>query len=84
MNLAFTSTGWADLEWWMDNDKATLKRVRSLIKDALRHPREGIGKPEPLRYYGDDVWSRRITQEHRFTYQLEGNTLTVIALRFHY
>ena len=84
MKLAFTPQGWADLEWWMETDRKTLKRVRALIKETLRTPYEGTGKPEPLKHLGPDIWSRRITQEHRFVYGVESQTITVLALRFHY
>lgn len=84
MRLAFTADAWDDLQWWMDNDRQMLKKVRRLIAEAVRSPREGAGKPERLKHYGGEVWSRRITQEHRFVYDLSGDMLTVIALRFHY
>jgi len=31
------------------NDKKVLRKINSLIEDALRHPTEGLGKPEPLK-----------------------------------
>lgn len=40
-------------------------RAFDLIEAILRDPFKGIGKPEPLKYLGSGVWSRRLTQGHR-------------------
>ncbi len=40
---------WEDYLYWHAQDKKTLKRINGLIKDILRHPFEGMGKPEPLK-----------------------------------
>ena len=60
------------------------KRINRLTNDALRTPFEGIGKPEPLKYHGDCAWSRRITEEHRLVYCIEGDELVIAQARFHY
>ena len=83
--LAFIPDGWADFEWWLDQDRQTSKKVRRLVKELLRHPCEGAGKPEQLRHQtGHNVWSRRITQEHRLVYIVESSQITIIQARFHY
>ncbi|MCL2423067.1 MAG: Txe/YoeB family addiction module toxin [Micrococcales bacterium] len=84
MILAFTPNGWDDYLHWQKADRAVLRRINRLVDDALRHPREGIGKPEPLKYQIGDVWSRRITEEHRLVYLIGSDTLTVLQARFHY
>lgn len=61
-----------------------MKRVRKVIRDTLRNPSEGIGKPERLRGDLKDYWSRRITEEHRLVYKPEGDTLLIIQCRYHY
>ena len=62
----------------------TLKRINALIKDCLRHPFEGIGKPEPLKENLSGFWSRRIDDTHRLVYCVDDQALVVIACRFHY
>lgn len=84
MSLAFTPTGWDDLNYWAGKDRATYKKVRALLKEALRTPFEGTGKPEPLRYRLGSVWSRRITQEHRLVYAVEDDQIVVLVARFRY
>ena len=57
--LGFTPNGWDDFEWWLDQDRQTSKKVRRLIKEAMRTPFDGTGKPEPLKYQtGAEIWSR--------------------------
>ena len=84
MRLAFTPQGWEDYLWWQANDRATLKRVNRLVDDALRDPVAGIGKPEPLRHVLAGCWSRRIDEEHRLVYLVDGEDLVVLQARYHY
>jgi toxin YoeB len=84
MKIAFTESGWDDYLWFNENDRKLLKRINLLIKDALRSPFAGIGKPEPLRGDLSGYWSRRINDEHRLVYKATSQELIVIACRFHY
>ena len=84
MRLVFTPIGWEDYRYWQSRDQSTLKRVNRLLEDVLRHPTEGIGKPEPLRHILEGCWSRRIDEEHRLVYLVEGHDVVVIQARFHY
>ncbi|MCG3197267.1 MAG: Toxin YoeB [bacterium] len=84
MRILFTEAAWEDYLHWQRTDKAMLKRVNELIKDTQRNPFQGIGKPEPLRWQLRNCWSRRIDREHRLVYEVEGETLTIIACRYHY
>lgn len=84
MRLVFTPNGWSDYTYWLGADRQTLKRINRLIDDALRDPVVGIGKPEPLRYMLTGAWSRRISEEHRLVYLIDGDDLVVLQARFHY
>jgi toxin YoeB len=84
MNLKFTPSAWKDYLWVQEHDRKLLKRINLLIKDVLRAPFEGIGKPEPLKADLAGYWSRRITDEHRLVYAATANEVTIIACRFHY
>jgi toxin YoeB len=84
VNLSFTPQAWEDYQFWIQNDKKVFKRVNELIKDILRSPLEGIGKPQPLRLGLAGYWSRRITEEHRLVYRpIESGSL-LVQLRYHY
>lgn len=54
------------------------------MKAALRDPIRAIGKPEPLKYLGSGVWSRRITQEHRCVYLVKADRVEFLQDRYHY
>lgn len=84
MRLAFTTRGWRDYRWWQDSDRAVLRRLNRLLDDVVRDPTSGIGKPEPLRHALAGAWSRRITDEHRLVYLVEGDDVVVLACRYHY
>ena len=57
-----------DLAWWVQHDRKTALRALRLIRETLRTPFEGAGKPEPLKHDLKGAWSRRITREHRLVY----------------
>lgn len=84
MNVCFTENAWEDYLYWQKMDRKIVKRIHALIKDIKRNPFEGIGKPEPLRYDLAAKWSRRITDEHRLVYQVDGNNVIVYTCRYHY
>jgi YoeB-like toxin of bacterial type II toxin-antitoxin system len=41
-------------------------------------------KPEPLRHILAGAWSRRISEEHRLVYLVDGEDLVILQARFHY
>ena len=89
MNISFTSNGWEDLEYWIDNDPDTVTKIKDLIKSIRQDPFRGLGKPEPLRYDLKGYWSRRITSEHRIVYKVSGTKgvdqkCVILQSRYHY
>ncbi len=84
MRLVFTPHGWDDYRHWQSTDKTTLKRVNRLLDATLRDPLSGIGKPEALRHILAGCWSRRIDDEHRLVYLVNGEDLVVLQARYHY
>lgn len=82
--LAWTLAAWEDYQYWQTQDKKTLKRINLLIKDSMRTPFDGIGKPESLRENLSGFWSRRIDDTNRLVYVVNGIDLVVISCRYHY
>ncbi len=65
MTLRWDLHAWDDFLYWLDTDKAIARRLRALLKECLRTPTTGTGKPELLQHDFAGCWSRRITDEHR-------------------
>lgn len=84
MRVVFTPIGWDDYSHWVATDRATVKRINRLIEDMLRDPFSGIGKPEQLRHALKGTWSRRIDEEHRLVYLVDGDDLVILQARYHY
>jgi len=84
MRLVFTPEGWEDYQFWAETDRAVLRRINKLIDDTLRDPAAGIGKPKALRHSLAGAWSRRITEEHRLVYTVDGDDLVIHQARYHY
>ncbi len=73
-----------DLEFWKKHDKGVFDKIGALLKSIVLDPTSGIGKPERLRYKNENMWSRRITREHRLVYLVEEEVIYVLECRFHY
>ena len=79
MKLLWEDRAWSDYLYWQTQDKKTLKRINALIKDILRSPYQGIGKPEPLRGNLSGWWSRRIDETNRIVYYEQGDVIYIIS-----
>jgi len=84
VKVVFSELAWADYVSWQKSDRRVIGRISELIRDIQRAPFEGIGKPEPLRHALSGYWSRRITDEHRIVYKIQGDALLIAQLRYHY
>lgn len=84
MKVVFMSDAWDDYLYWQQNDKSTLKKINALIKESMRTPFEGTGKPEALKENLKGFWSRRINLEHRLVYRVEEDAIYILQCRYHY
>jgi len=84
MKFVFVEESWEDYLYWQNTDRKKLKRINTLLKDIARSPFDGIGKPEPLKYKYAGFWSRRIDDEHRIIYRVQGDEIQIAKCRFHY
>ncbi|MFY8035067.1 MAG: Txe/YoeB family addiction module toxin [Flexibacteraceae bacterium] len=84
MRLIWAPEAWDDYLYWQSLDKKILKKINELIKDTLRHPSEGLGKPERLKSNLEGCWSRRISDEHRLVYVFDNESVTILMCRYHY
>ena len=73
-----------DIRYWVETDRKIALRLFDLINAIMHDPFVGIGKPEPLKYMGAGVWSRRLTQEHRLVYLVSDDRVDFLQARYHY
>ena len=82
--LAFSPEAWEDYVFWQTTNDAVLQRINLLLKDILRSPRDGLGKPEALKWGLSGCWSRRIDREHRLVYRMDGSAIHILSCRYQY
>ena len=54
-----------DLDWFRKNDRKHYLKCFDLVRDLMKDPREGLGKPERLKYFEKEVYSRRVNLKDR-------------------
>lgn len=84
MKVVFADRAWEDFTYWLEHDRHLAARVVRLIRDIQRTPFAGLGKPEPLKFELAGFWSRRISEEHRLVYTVEGDRILIAQARYHY
>ena len=84
MHLEFKEQAFEDLQYWVQMNPKIAKRLLRLIEETKLNPFTGTGKPEPLKGELAGWWSKRIDQEHRLIYRVEGNSLIIAQAKGHY
>lgn len=80
----FSSRFKEDLAWWFKQNFKVASKILDLVTAVMENPFEGIGKPEPLKYMDENIWSRRIDLEHRLVYRVGNTQIDFLACRYHY
>lgn len=83
-NLVFLPEAWEDFNYWLDQDRKTVKRIRLIIQDIERNGFTGIGKSEPLKGNLSGWWSRRIDDKNRIVYRITDEQIEIAQCRSHY
>lgn len=84
MRLLWDDRAWEDYIYWQTQDKKTLKKINTLIKDIQRDRYDGLGKPEALKNNMSGWWSRRIDEENRIVYKEENGAIIIASCKGHY
>jgi len=88
VRIIFSAQAWDEYLYWQGEDRKVLERLNGLLKECMRDPFRGTGKPEPLGGNLSGWWSRRINGEHRLVYRVSGKdetkALEVAQCRYHY
>jgi toxin YoeB len=77
-------TAWSDYEYWQKQDRRTLRKINSLLKDIERNGYACIGKPEPLKDNLSGWWSVHIDEVNRLVFQIVEEKLEIYACKGHY
>ncbi|HOO84557.1 MAG TPA: Txe/YoeB family addiction module toxin [Prolixibacteraceae bacterium] len=66
MEVVYKEKALHDIKFWKKSgNKKTQDRITKLINDILLHPKNGLGKPEALKYELTGLWSREIDKKNR-------------------
>ncbi len=84
MDISFHKNAFEDYIFFQKNDKKIVEQINKLLKEIIREPFSGIGKPEALKHNLSGFWSRRISNEHRLVYAINDNGIYVLQCRYHY
>ena len=75
-----------DLDWLRKNDKTSYIKCFDLVREIINDPRSGTGKPERLRYFEKEVYSRRVNHKDRLIYTIYESLreVDISSFRGHY
>ncbi|OGL46412.1 MAG: hypothetical protein A2161_09855 [Candidatus Schekmanbacteria bacterium RBG_13_48_7] len=75
-----------DLTYFRKNNRTYYVKCFDLIRELIIDPRIGTGKPEQLKLFDREVWSRRISHEHRMIYVIypQERLVEIISCKSHY
>jgi toxin YoeB len=76
----------ADLDWFRRNDKNSYIKSFDLVRELISMPRKGTGRPERLKYFEKEVYSRRVNHKDRLVYTIyeEFKEIDITSFRGHY
>lgn len=61
--------------------KSDIEKVNTIFEEIEENPRLGTGKPEQLKYYDGEVWSRRINKKDRFVYEIYEDEILIVVIQ---
>lgn len=84
MRKVWEDGAWEDYLYWQSQDKRTLKKINSLIKDIERNGYSCQGRPEPLKGNLTGYWSVKIDAANRIVFRINGDVLELYQCGSHY
>ena len=79
--IKMTNNALKDKEYWKNTNSKKFKRIERLITACKQNPYKGIGRPK--KYYGKEIYSRRIDKEHRLFYYIKKQMIIVLQCKKH-
>lgn len=81
MKLQFSSKALTTFELVKKNSPELAEKIKSILKDMLLHPAEGVGEPVCLNGEFKDVWQRKISHNEYINYMFNNEVLVVIFIQ---
>jgi toxin YoeB len=75
-----------DLDWFRKNDRTSYVKIFDLVRELMEDLRNGTGKPERLKYFEKEVYSRRVNHKDRLIYTIYESVreIDISSCRGHY
>jgi toxin YoeB len=83
-HIKFSRACFKDYVAWSEANPEIFNKINQLIKEIIRDPFKGLGKPEPLKNDWKGYWSRRIDDKHRLVYKVEQDAVIFAKCHGHY
>ena len=81
MKLQFSSKALTTFELVKKNSPELSEKIKSILKDMLLHPAEGVGEPVCLNGEFKDVWQRKISHNEYINYMFNNEVLVVVSIQ---
>lgn len=81
MKLQFSSKALTTFELVKKKSPELAEKIKSILKDMLLHPSEGVGEPVCLNGEFKDVWQRKISHNEYINYMFNKEVLVVISIQ---
>ena len=78
--IVFSEEAKKDLKILQRRAPLAIPKLLQLLEELREHPRTGTGQVEALKGYDGNVYSRRITKEHRLIYRIYDDVVEVLVL----
>lgn len=78
--IDFSKIAQKTIEKWAKSDPQMHRKLTAILNEIVRHPRTGLGHPEPLVGGNQMTYSRRIAAHHRIIYDIHDDTVSVMVL----
>jgi toxin YoeB len=82
--ISFDLNGWVEYCYWKTQDKKTIKKIDTLLKELFKNLMVGIGKPELLKGNLAGLWSCRIDEQNRIIYKIDEDSVEILSCEGHY
>lgn len=84
MQKIWHDEAWAEYVEWQQQDKKTLKKINSLLKDIDRNGYDCCGRPEALSGNLAGFWSVKVDAKNRIIFRIFNEQLEIIQCGSHY